>query len=126
MYFSKNQCILRWYVRSYGIPEESLPKEYKEAKDLYVKNKQVACKICFHFMRSNNVKKHMKVHQKYSSTNKTPQSEEDICRDLVLEIVDKIVTSKEESSGIKQKHEEVECEAQTTIDVEALEKSALK
>ena len=23
-----------------GIPEESLPKEYKEAKDLYVKNKQ--------------------------------------------------------------------------------------
>ena len=90
------------------------------------KNKQVACKICFHFMRSNNVKKHMKVHQKYSSTNKTPQSEEDICRDLVLEIVDKIVTTKEESSGIKRKLEEVEYEAQTTFDEEALEKSALK
>ena len=55
MYFSKKQCILGWYVRSYewklqlgeivykhakdrGIPEESLSKEYKEAKDLYVKN----------------------------------------------------------------------------------------
>ena len=30
------------------------------------------------------------------------------------------------SSGIKQKHEEVEYEAQTTFDEEALEKSALK
>ena len=26
--------------KHHGIPEESLPKEYKEAKDLYVKNKQ--------------------------------------------------------------------------------------
>ena len=28
------------HAKEYGIPEESLPKEYKEAKDLYVKNKQ--------------------------------------------------------------------------------------
>ena len=28
------------HVKDRGIPEESLPKEYKEAKDLYVKNKQ--------------------------------------------------------------------------------------
>jgi hypothetical protein len=26
------------HVKDHGIPEESLPKEYKEAKDLYVKN----------------------------------------------------------------------------------------
>ena len=66
----------------------------------------------------------MKVHLKYS--NKTPQSTEDMCRDLLLEVVNKVVDPKEESSGIKPKHKEVECEAQTTIDVEALEKSALK
>ena len=90
------------------------------------KHKQAACQICFNFMRSDHLKDHMKVHQKYSSTNKTPQSEEDICRDLVLEIVDKIVKTKEESSGIKRKLEEVEYEAQTTFDEEALEKSALK
>ena len=28
------------HAKEYGIPEESLPREYKEAKDLYVKNKQ--------------------------------------------------------------------------------------
>jgi len=28
------------HVKDRGIPEESLPKDYKEAKDLYVKNKQ--------------------------------------------------------------------------------------
>ena len=77
-------------------------------------------------MRSDHLKDHMKVHQKYSPTNKTAQSVEDICRDLVLEIVDKVVTCKEEISGKKRKHEEVKCEAQTSIDKEALEKSAPK
>ena len=28
------------HAKDRGIPEESLPREYKEAKDLYVKNKQ--------------------------------------------------------------------------------------
>ena len=28
------------HAKEHGIPEESLPREYKEAKDLYVKNKQ--------------------------------------------------------------------------------------
>ena len=70
------------------------------------KHKKVACQICFKFMRSNNVKGHMKVHQKYSPTNETPQSANDICRDLVLEIVEKVVAPVEETSGIKRKHEE--------------------
>ena len=66
-------------------------------------------------MRSDHVKGHMEVHQKYSPTNVTPQSAEDICRDLVLEIVGKVVAPVEETSGIKRKHVEVEWEAQTTI-----------
>ena len=28
------------HAKEYGIPEESLPKKHKEAKDLYMKNKQ--------------------------------------------------------------------------------------
>ena len=88
------------------------------------KHKQVTCQICFKFMRSDNLKRHRKVHLKYS--NKTPQSTEDTCRDPVLEIVDKVVAPVEESSGIKRKHEVVEREAQITIDEEALKKSALK
>ena len=83
-----------------SVQPDNTIKEDLFKKNIMGKNKQVACKICFHFMRSNNVKKHMKVHQKYSQTNKTPQSAEDICRDLVLEIVDKVVAPVEESSGI--------------------------
>ena len=75
------------------------------------KHKQVACQICFNFMRSDHVKGHMQVHQKYSPTNDTPQSAEDICRDLVLEIVGKVVAPVEETSRIKRKHVEVECKA---------------
>ena len=66
-------------------------------------------------MRSDKLKDHMKVHQKYSPTNKTPQSVEDICSDMVLEIADKVVSSTKESSGVKRKYEEVTTEAQATI-----------
>ena len=108
-----------------GIQPENIVKENSE-KSRMGKHKQVACQICFNFMRSDHVKGHMKVHQKYSPTNDTPQSVEDICRDLVLEIVSKVVAPVEETSGIKRKHVEVECEAQTTIDEKALEIAALK
>ena len=77
-------------------------------------------------MKSDNVKGHMKIHQKYLHMNKTPQSTEDIYRDLVLKIVGKVVGPIEETSGIKRKHEEAECEEQTKIDKKALEISALK
>ena len=90
------------------------------------KNKQVACQICFKFMRSNNVKGHMKVHLKYSPTDKNHQSTEDMCRDLLLEVLNKVVDPKEELTRMKRKHEEAECEEQTTIDEKALEISALK
>ena len=108
-----------------GIQPENSVKENSE-KSRMGKHKQVACQICFNFMRSDHVKGHMKIHQKYSPTNDTPQSVEDICRDLVLEIVSKVVAPVEETSGIKRKHVEVECEAQTTIDEKALEIAALK
>ena len=88
------------------------------------KHKKAACQICFKHMRSDNLKIHEKIHVKYS--NETSQSTEDMCRVLILEIVDKVVGPEEVISGMKQKHEVVECEAQTTIDEEALEQSALK
>ena len=108
-----------------GIQPENTAKENSE-KSRMGKHKQVACQICFNFMRSDHVKSHMQVHQKYSPTNDSPQSAEDICRDLVLEIVVKVVAPVEETSGIKRKHVEVECKTQTTIDEKALEISALK
>ena len=52
------------------------------------KNKQVSCQICFKFMRSNNLKGHMKVHEKYKS-NITLQTTEEMCKDLVMGLVDK-------------------------------------
>ena len=88
------------------------------------KHKQVTCQICFKPIRSDTLKRHRKVHLKYSIESSL--STEDTCRDLVLEIVDQVADPKDVSSGIKRKHEEVEYEAQTTFDEEALEKSALK
>ena len=76
------------------------------------KNKQVACQICFKSMRSDIVKRHRKVHLKYSIESSL--STEDMCRDLVLEIVDQVADPKDVNSAMKRKHEEVECETQTT------------
>ena len=49
-----------------------------------------------------------------------------MCMNLILEIVDKVVTSKDESYGMKRKFEEFTVEAQTSIDEVALRISALK
>ena len=46
-----------------GIQPDNTVKENSE-KNKMGKNKQVACQICFTFMRSDHVKGHMKVHQK--------------------------------------------------------------
>ena len=46
-----------------GIQPDNTVKESPE-KSRMGKNKQVACQICFNFMRSDNVKGHMKIHQK--------------------------------------------------------------
>ena len=107
-----------------SVSPQLLYRKDLEKKTIMGKHKQVTCQICFKFMRSDNLKRHRKVHLKYSIESSL--STEDMCRDLVLEIVDKVVAPVEESSGIKRKHEVVEREAQITIDEEALKKSALK
>ena len=76
------------------------------------KHKQVTCRICFKPIRSDTLKRHRKVHLKYSIESSL--STEDMCRDLVLEIVDQVADPKDVISGMKRKHEEVECETQTT------------
>jgi len=84
-----------------GIQHDNTVKENSE-KSRMGKHKQVACQICFNFMRSDHMKGHMEVHQKYSPTNETPQSAEDICRDLVLEIVGKVVAPVEETPELNE------------------------
>ena len=62
-----------------------------EKKATMGKNKQVSCNICYKTMRSDVVKRHMKVHEK---TNKQ------ICGELLDEIIDKVI------STTKRKHDE--------------------
>ena len=54
-------------------------KLYKEKTTMPNQHKQVSCNICFKSMRSNNMKRHMKVHEK---TNKQ------ICCELLDAIID--------------------------------------
>jgi hypothetical protein len=100
------------------------------------KHKQTECKICFKPMRSNNVKGHMKVHYKYK-VNIELQSNEEMCRELVLDLVDKSLGKVDkttatqtylndvEQTGMKRKYEELN-EESSDIDTEALRKEALK
>ena len=57
----------------------------------------VACQICFKQIRSDTLKRHMKVHEKYESNSKY-QTNEEICKDLVMGLVDNIL----EKMGHKQ------------------------
>ena len=54
------------------------------------KNKQISCKICFKTMRSNNLKRHMRVHIIYTSPEVQTENSEEICKDIVNDIVDKM------------------------------------
>ena len=100
------------------------------------KNKQVTCQICFKQMRSDIVKRHRKVHDKYK-LEITLQTNEDMCKDLVIGLVDnafeKIETQtesiteglSEERCGLKKaldfnSHNSTESDS---INVEALRKS---
>ena len=51
-------------------------------------HKQVTCKICSKSMRSDTVKRHMKVH----STEDQNENNEQICQDIVMEMLDKNFT----------------------------------
>ena len=80
------------------------------------KNKQVSCNICYKTMRSDVVKRHMKVHEK---TNKQ------ICGELLDEIIDKVI------STTKRKHDEDDNQSAAKrkyneIDDDELEKDMIK
>ena len=48
-------------------------------------NKKIMCKVCCREMRSDHLIRHMKQH------SSALQSTEQICKDIVLELVDKVV-----------------------------------
>ena len=52
------------------------------------KHKQVECKICVKTMRSDTIKGHMKVHEKYEVKI---QTNEEMCRELVMDLVDNVI-----------------------------------
>jgi predicted RNase H-like nuclease len=54
------------------------------------KNKQVECRICFKTMRSDTLKGHSKVHEKYKS-KLIIQTNEEMCREIVMNLVDKVI-----------------------------------
>ena len=54
------------------------------------KNKHVSCKICFKTLRSDNLKRHMRVHIIYTSPEVQTENSEEICKDIVNDILDKM------------------------------------
>jgi hypothetical protein len=104
------------------------------------KHKQVECIICFKTMRSDTIKGHMKVHAKYNQPEKYEakiQTNEEMCRELVMDLVDKAQGKVDEPTvtkndwedvkqvGLKRKCEELK-EDTSIIDIEALDKALLK
>ena len=61
------------------------------------RNKQVSCKICYKPMRSDNVTKHMKIHLKYTAE----EGSDTICKDIVLDLVDKVLEENRSDINIK-------------------------
>ena len=67
------------------------------------KHKQVECKICFKPMRSDVVKRHMKIHVKYNQPEKYGvklQSNEEMCREPGL--VDSVLEKTSEQTNINE------------------------
>ena len=76
-------------------------------------NKKVSCKVCYREMRSDVLARHMKQHSKRNESNPVTN----------ISVTKNYNTT---SSVLADREDEVECEAQTTIDEKALERSALK
>ena len=64
------------------------------------RNKQVSCKICFKPVRSDHLKRHMKVHVIYTYPEDQNENIEEICQDIVVEIVDEVFTQEESATEI--------------------------
>ena len=99
------------------------------------KNKQVACQICFKPIRSDTLKRHMKVHEKYEFNIKF-QTNEEICKDLVTSLVDNglekigtqtVANENKDSSNKRRELKRVfDVNSYNSIDVPALRKSIIK
>ena len=76
-------------------------------------NKKVSCKVCYREMRSDVLARHMKQHSKRNESNPVTN----------ISVTKNYNTT---SSVLADREDEVECEAQTTIDEKALEIAALK
>ena len=76
-------------------------------------NKKVSCKVCYREMRSDHLTRHMKQHSKRNESNPVTN----------ISVTKNYNTT---SSVLADREDEVECEAQTTIDEKALEIAALK
>ena len=96
------------------------------------RHKQVECQICFKPIRSDTLKRHMKVHE----LNITFKTNEEICKDLVTSIVDNALETIETQTvanenenpinkrrGLKRVFDD---DSYNSIDVPALRKSIIK
>ena len=77
------------------------------------RHKKVMCKVCYREMRSDVLARHMKQHSKRNESNPVTN----------ISVTKNYNTT---SSVLADREDEVECEAQTTIDEKALEIAALK
>ena len=66
------------------------------------KHKEVSCKICFKPMRSDTVTRHMKIHLKY-----TPEGD-DICKNIVLDLVDRVLEENRSDVEIEYDEDDVQ------------------
>ena len=66
------------------------------------KHKQVSCKICFKSMRSDHLIRHMKVHIIYTFPEVQTENSEEICKDIVNDIVNKMF---EQNAATERKHD---------------------
>ena len=57
-------------------------------------------------MRSDNLKGHMKVHVTYTPPENKSENSAKICGDIVMEILDKMFVSEQESSTTEIEHDE--------------------
>ena len=101
------------------------------------KHKQVACQICFKPIRSDTLRRHREVHEKYEM-NITFQTNEEMCKDLIMSLVDNalekvepqtdtVADGNEDMSNKRLRLKRVfDDSGHNTIDVQALRKSIIK
>ena len=69
------------------------------------KHKQVSCKTCFKIMRSDHVTRHLEMHMKFTAKE---VSETDICKEILLELVDKVLDENRSDVNIKYDEDNVQ------------------